>query len=76
MTEVKERGCMVDIHPAVPHVFIPNAQLDARKVTQINFNSLITDQVKNLWDYKLKTLDICRLCIPVPWGWRRGRRSR
>ena len=42
MTEVKERGCMVDIHPAVPHVFIPNTQLDARKVTQINFTSLIT----------------------------------
>ena len=32
ISEVKERGCMVDIHPAVPHVFIPNTQLDARKV--------------------------------------------
>ena len=31
--EIKERGVMVEIHPAMPLVFVTNSQLDAKKVS-------------------------------------------
>ena len=30
--EIKERGVLVEIHPAMPLVFVTNSQLDAKKV--------------------------------------------
>ena len=33
--EIKERGIMVEMHPELPLVFIPNSQLDAKKVSII-----------------------------------------
>jgi len=32
ITEIKERGVNVEMHPTMPHIYISNAQLDARKV--------------------------------------------
>ena len=33
--EIKERGVMVEIHPAMPLVFVTNSQLDAKKVSKV-----------------------------------------
>ena len=38
--EIRERGVMVELHPELPLVLVPNSQLEAKKVSNVCFDSI------------------------------------